>query len=141
MVFDRHSRLEALQRRFDVPYPDALRDAIIHANMPLLHGALPAYDAQIHKAASRGDLVSVNHRVAAFLASYFDVLFAINGMTHPGEKRQLGIAERDCRVLPEDFRSSFDTLFASMFTDTAKLDSTIAQLARNLSRCVEQIAL
>lgn len=81
VVFDRHSRLEALQRRFDVPYPDALRDAIIHANMPLLHGALPAYDAQIHKAASRGDLVSVNHRVAAFLASYFDVLFAINGMT------------------------------------------------------------
>lgn len=141
VVFDRHSRLEALQRRFDVPYPDALRDAIIHANMSLLHGALPAYDAQIHKAASRGDLVSVNHRVAAFLASYFDVLFAINGMTHPGEKRQLGIAERDCRVLPEDFRSSFDTLFASMFTDTAKLDSTIAQLARNLSRCVEQIAL
>lgn len=52
VVFDRHSRLEALQRRFDVPYPDALRDAIIHANMPLLHGALPAYDAQIHKAAS-----------------------------------------------------------------------------------------
>lgn len=141
VVFDRHSRLEALQRRFDVPYPDALRDAIIHANMPLLHGALPAYDAQIHKAASRGDLVSVNHRVAAFLASYFDVLFAINGMTHPGEKRQLSIAERDCRVLPEDFRSGFDTLFASMFTDTAKLDSTIAQLARNLSRCVEQIAL
>lgn len=137
-MFDRHGRLDALRRRFDVPYPDALRDAIIRANMPLLHGALPAYDAQIHKAASRGDLVSVNHRVAAFLASYFDVLFAINGMTHPGEKRQLSIAERDCRILPEDFRSCFDALFASMFTDAATLDNTIARLTRNLARCVEQ---
>ena len=106
-----------------------------------MRSSTPTCPCSTAHCASRGDLVSVNHRVAAFLASYFDVLFAINGMTHPGEKRQLGIAERDCRVLPEDFRSSFDTLFASMFTDTAKLDSTIAQLARNLSRCVEQIAL
>lgn len=138
VVFDRHGRLTALQRRFDVPYPSALRDSIVRANMPLLHGTLPAYDAQIHKAAARGDLVSVNHRVTAFLASYFDVLFAVNGMTHPGEKRQLSVAERDCRVLPTDFRPCFDALFASMFTDAAMLDDTIARLARNLSICVEQ---
>lgn len=138
--FDRNGRLEALRHRFDVPYPRELRDAIVAANLPLLHGALPAYDAQIHKAASRGDLVSVNHRVTAFLSSYFDVLFAINGMTHPGEKRQLSIAERDCCILPEDFRSSFTALFETMFTDAAALDDVVARLARNLAVCVEQSA-
>jgi hypothetical protein len=29
--------------------------------------------------------VSLNHRTAALLASYFDVLFALNRVHHPGD--------------------------------------------------------
>ena len=76
--------------------------------------------------------------MTAFLASYFDVLFAVNGMTHPGEKRQRSVAERDCRGRPTGGRPCVAALFASMFTDAAMLDDTIARLARNLSICVEQ---
>ncbi len=55
----------------------------------------------MEKAARRGDLVSVNHRVAALLASYFDVVFAANGVLHPGEKRLLEQAGRLCASLPQ----------------------------------------
>jgi len=51
------------------------------------------YLRQINAAIVRQDPVSVNHRVAAWLSSYFDILFAMNGQFHPGEKRPLIYAE------------------------------------------------
>jgi hypothetical protein len=51
-------------------------------------------DQQIAAAIRRNDTVSINHRVAAWLASYFDIIFAVNSRFHPGEKRLLSqIAE------------------------------------------------
>ena len=43
------------------------------------------YLKQINAAIFRQDPVSFNHRVAAWLSSYFDILFAINGQFHPGK--------------------------------------------------------
>ena len=115
ILFDRTGTLLELQKRYQIPYPQKLKENIISNNLKLLSGMLPSFDTQIHKAEKRGDLVSVNHRVAEFLASYFDILFALNEMTHPGEKRMQQICSRECTKLPEDFDENLSRLFGGMF--------------------------
>lgn len=115
IIFDRIGRLQKLQARYQIPYPQKLKENIISRNLNLLSGMLPSFDTQIQKAENRGDLVSVNHRVTEFLASYFDILFALNEMTHPGEKRMQHICAKECNILPEHFDSNLNRLFGDIF--------------------------
>jgi predicted nucleotidyltransferase len=78
-----------LQNRARAPYPDGLRRAIVRKNWPILRRNHSSYYRQIERALSRDDAVSVQHRVTALLASFFDVWFAIVMQPHPGEKRLL----------------------------------------------------
>ncbi|MBQ8619542.1 MAG: DUF4037 domain-containing protein [Clostridia bacterium] len=137
IIYDRDRRLAAAKRRFDVAYPSALRRAIVKRNMRLLSGSLPAYDAQIAKAARRGDLVSVNHRTAAFMESYFDVIFALNEKTHPGEKRLVQLCQVGCALLPEDFDSNIRTLYAHLFDGTSVTED-IARMVCALEKLVKE---
>jgi hypothetical protein len=52
-----------------------------------------SYEQQIRSAFRRRDRISLNHRTAAWLASYFDILFAANRRFNPGEKRLLAHAQ------------------------------------------------
>ena len=117
ILLDKQGRLSALQEKYKIPYPGKLKENIISKNLKLLSGMLPSYDAQIRKAWKRQDLVSVNHRVTEFLASYFDIIFALNEMTHPGEKRMQSICAKECSLLPESFNENLDRLFAGMFRE------------------------
>lgn len=134
VIYDRDGRLAAAKTRFDVPYPAALKEDIVSRNWRLLRSAMPAYELQINKAVKRGDLVSVNHRVSAFLESYFDLLFALNEKTHPGEKRLVSLCREMCPVLPENFEENLNLLFAHLFTQP---DQTAADLDRILSELVK----
>lgn len=115
ILYDRDGRLAALQQEYAVPYPKILKHNIIERNLKLLGGVLPSYDMQIKKARQRGDFVSVNHRTAAFLESYFDVIFALNEKTHPGEKKLVSLCLSQCRLLPAHFEENLDGLFAHLF--------------------------
>ena len=115
IVYDKSDKLKELQTRYQIPYPKDLKKNIISKNMNLLSGMLPSFDTQIEKAEKRKDFVSVNHRVTEFLASYFDIIFALNEMTHPGEKRMQSICSKECKILPNNFNENLSKLFNEMF--------------------------
>jgi len=88
-LFDPRSWYQELQNRGRVAYPEGLRRAIVMKNWPVLRRNHSSYRHQIEVALNRGDIVSVQHRVTAFLASFFDIWFALERKPHPGEKRLL----------------------------------------------------
>ena len=102
-LFDRSGWYRDLQATATRPYPQPLRHAIIAKNHPILRQTLSSYLAQIERAVRRGDSVSIQHRVTALLASYFDVLFAVNELPHPGEKRLLQLAATRCAKTPRRY--------------------------------------
>jgi len=124
--------LAALKRRSDVPYPEALRTAIVTLNHPVLRHVLPSYANQLVKAAARDDLVSVNHRLAGLVASYFDVLFAVNRVTHPGEKRLVEAATRTCGRLPVGMAEDLDDLLRAAAVDLPGLGARVDRLLDRL---------
>jgi hypothetical protein len=138
IVCDKRGRLQSAKDRFSVPYPDELRNNIIRRNTNLLYNAMPAYSLQLKKANGRNDRVSVVHRTAAFLESYFDVIFALNRLTHPGEKRLVGLCAQNCKLLPERFEENLNRLFDDMLTHsdrlTDDLDDIISELKSVLTR-------
>lgn len=137
IVFDSNGKFAKVKQRFDVPYPEELRQNIITRNINLLHGTMPAYDAQVAKAVQRGDLVSINHRTAAFLESYFDVIFAYNKLTHPGEKRLVALCKRDCIKLPRDFEENLNKLFLEMFINTQSITENLKTIFDNLIEMIK----
>lgn len=137
ILFDRQGWLGAMHARCQAPYPELLRGAIIARNLPLIRGVIPSYFGQIEKALQRGDRVSVNHRVAALLASYFDILFALNRQTHPGEKRLAAAAAASCAQLPRNMEQHVvSVLDAAGSADPVLLDRlmTLADALDDLLR-------
>lgn len=114
VLFDKSGKFTELQKEYTIPYPEELRKNIIERNRKLLSGILPSYDMQIKKAENRGDIVSVHHRTTEFLASYFDIIFALNKMTHPGEKRLVSLCKKHCKLLPANFEENISTLLKAV---------------------------
>ena len=86
----------------DESYPPALRRAIINHNLPILRGIVPSYRDNLEKSLARRDLVFINNEVTWLLVAYFDILFALNNVPHPGAKRLLEQVERLCPRRPPD---------------------------------------
>jgi hypothetical protein len=135
---DPNNWLADLQRQTRGPYPDDLLQAILRKNRPVLGGGMQScYFQQINAAIVRQDLVSLNHRVAAWLSSYFDILFAINGQFHPGEKRLLIYAE-ELANLPRNALLDVQQLCAF----AGRLETPIAaHLERMLGRLDEKLTV
>lgn len=113
VLHDPSGWLARLRQFADVDYPQHLVDQIVALNAPVLRASFSSYRTQLVKAVRRGDTVSVNHRIAAALASIFDIIFAVNKRTHIGEKRLLDYVEAHCAIAPKEFRACVDRLLSS----------------------------
>lgn len=114
ILYDPQNWYKSLQEKVSGEYPQQLAKNILDKNLPLIYGKMAAtFTEQITNAVKRNDFVSVNHRISAFLASYFDVIFALNKQLHPGEKRLIRFAEDNCKILPKNFEENINKLLFS----------------------------
>jgi len=109
ILYDKTGKGETIQKKYTLPYPPQLKHNIIAKNHPILGTIQDSYLAQITSAITRGDLVSIQHRTTAFLASYFDILFAVNDLLHPGEKRIIENLQQNAAKLPQGFLGDVTT--------------------------------
>ena len=128
IVYDPNNWLKDLQDKINTDYPIELQRNIIERNLMLMKDKpFASYYEQIEKAVRRNDINSINHRTAAFLASYFDIIFAINKLLHPGEKRLIEYAKNNCKILPENFAENIEKLLSVQKSDILTVLKEIVQ--------------
>jgi predicted nucleotidyltransferase len=125
-LFDRGGWFAGLREHARRPYPDALRDAIVAKNHAVLREIRSSYRHQVGRGIARRDRVSVLHRTTALLASYFDVVFAVNRVPHPGEKRLVALAQQLCADLPARFPVDVERLVVAVGAPWDEADAVAA---------------
>lgn len=127
ILYDKDSKFQNLQNELiNNEYPDKLKENIIKRNWIIMN----EFFGQLKTAVKRDDIISVNHRLAALLASYFDILFALNKELHPGEKKLIKYAYKLCKNLPENFEKDLNNII------TRELNKNILD---NLNSLIENI--
>lgn len=138
ILFDRSGKATALQSRFNVAYPPLLKQAIVDKCFPLMKEQIPAYYHQLKKALKREDWISVNHRIAEMLAAYFDILFAINEIPHPGEKRMLSILLAKGSKFPIGLEDDLQQLLESGAAGGERLLTVVERMTTALNTLLAQ---
>ncbi|MDE7105343.1 MAG: DUF4037 domain-containing protein, partial [Ruminococcus sp.] len=85
------------------------------------------------------DRVSIIHRTTAFLESYFDVILALNRLTHFGEKRLVEMCMRYCSILPDNFEANLNQLFDDLSLDTNKINHDINTILTELKKVLKLV--
>jgi len=131
--YDSKEWLKNLQAKLNSDYPKELQNNIVRRNIMLMKDKpFASYYEQIEKALIRCDENSVNHRISAFMASYFDVLFAKNELLHPGEKRLVQYALKNCTILPEAFEENISKLYMSNNDKKLEILNTMVENLRKI---------
>jgi len=128
---DRTGRLTAARARFAVPYPEALKRAVVQAAWPRLTTGWDSLRSQAASALTRGDWVTVQHRTAAFLTATFELVWAANGQTHPGD---LGLVAQSQTLpaLPSDWAGLLGAVDRAVGMARPTLPDTLDRLAEAL---------
>lgn len=130
-LYDPEGWFARLKEKADRPYPEALRQSILAMNHPPMRRVTTSYHQQLSKAIKRDDPVSVNHRLAELMRCYFDILFAVNRVPHPGEKRLLKFAGQ-LPNLPENMDSDVRAVLAAAGNPSPALIVSVDQMLDRL---------
>ena len=144
-IFDRSGWLAELQQRARAAYPSELRKNILAYDLDLLGASNPfAFRNQVEKVVREGDGIAAQHLGAKFLEAYFDALFAANRVLHPGEKRLVAFASRECAALPVRLRDDVATFLTAAAELSASIgehmDRMVADLTDVIARTVDSSA-
>lgn len=129
-LHDPSGALGVVRDRLNRAFPEATRAALLRRGTPLLGFHL----ARLRQAQGRGDLLFVQQLRATLQLLYFDVLFALNRVYHPGEKRLLEHARR-CPLRPVEGEAHWRSA-ARRSADDPALATDLAALVRELSDLV-----
>lgn len=111
ILYESNDYFRTLQKELSKDYPKKLKDNIIEKNYNVMYAKKSAsFYEQLENAVKRNDIVSINHRITAILASYFDILFAINEELHVGEKKLISYAKKLCKKLPNNFDKDIEDI-------------------------------
>lgn len=127
IIYDPQKSYRNLQDTYRFKDKQDLYSKIITQNIPLIYGTQPALFDQVVKAVKRQDYPAVNHRLAEYFSLYFDTLFAINHVNHPGEKRMLEKAV-SLPKKPVNLKERVDRIFKELTKDSYLEDLKLLSL-------------
>ena len=111
ILYESNDSFRNFQKELNKDYPKKLKDNIIEKNYNVMYAKKSSsFYEQLENAIKRNDIVSINHRTTAILASYFDILFAINEELHVGEKKLISYAKKLCSKLPDNFDKDIEDI-------------------------------
>lgn len=138
VLFDRNNKLFELQKKYRVPYPPKLKQAILQKNHGLLRRQMPAYFFQMKKAVARKDLIALNHVISNYMGSYFDILFAVNEQLHPGEKKLVAYVQKHCSLIPKNFEQAIADVLRLAAVADEQLIPTVNHMIEDLDHCIRE---
>ena len=95
-------------------------------------GALPQVVA-VAFAGSNNRSFKRDDRTAALLGSYFDIIFAVNSVPHPGEKRLVEQVKKLCSKIPEDMEELI------IINPSISLSSSHQSLIRHVDALIDNL--
>ncbi len=134
ILYDKDNKLQAIRERFDIAYPQELKNNIISLNRDMLHGKAPSIDKEILKSLKRKDYVTMQRWCNQFLSSYFDILFAINEKYHTGENKMLQYALDNFSMLPKDICKHVNAL--CIYNSEIDYNKLLEEIITNLDELI-----
>lgn len=131
VLFDPTGRAAATQARFSVPFPHALQRAVVQLHWPLLSDGLESFSTQAIRAFHRGDWFEGHRAAVAFLASAFELVFAVNGQPYSGGAR---LIERSNALprLPSDWANLLTAVDRSLTGGRQTLPDALGRVTEAL---------